>query len=798
MLTARDGPTVNITEAPEFCEYAAGPCDQSFKETRTSDGLFLYPNEPKVIADPIEEAIQQLRRLSGERSWISWKDLGISGQIIFCQICKALRFTKLVVADVTTLNFNLLFEIGYALGLGLPTIPIRDASFIKDQRAFDELGLLDTLGYVDFENSAILTEKLLSLSTSLALLQQRPSTNKEQPLYLMKSHVQTEGMVKLMSALKKSGLRFRSFDPRETPRLSLHDGMKQVLSSLGVLVHLVSPLRSDSAVHNGRCAFVAGMAMAAGKNVLMLQETETRQPIDFRDVVRAYGSAAKVPDLIIPLIRRVFETLQESRFVPITLPLRPLEKVDLGDLAAENEIRGLGSYFVPTAQYNEAKRGRARLVVGRKGSGKTAIFYAVRKSYWQSRSHLVLDLKPEGHQFTKLREAVLAELSPGTQQHVLTAFWNYLLLMELAHKIVREELNYSYRTPELRSSYLKVAETYGSDSETEQGDFSERLLRLVEDIATRRLSMRSIAGTSEVTQLVYSQDIRPLNEALGEYLKASKKEDAWLLFDNLDKGWPIAPARFEDLLILRSLLEATRKLQRQFEARGVEFHAVVFVRNDIYQHLLFDPGDRGKETAVLLDWNDPELFREMIRRRLILSTELDGTFEDLWRIFFVPHIGGEESFSYILDRTLMRPREVLQLVRDCIDVAVNRSHEKVAEGDILQAELSYSHHQLADLVFDLRDVRPQFADAPYAFIESRSVLSRAEVEKRIAEAGIDQESVEQVLELLLWFGFLGIQSFPEGERYSYQYEHDLRKMQSGLDRYSYSIHPAFQKALGCT
>jgi hypothetical protein len=37
---------------------------------------------------------------------------------IFCQICKAQRFTRVAVVDVTTMNFNLLFEIGFALGLG--------------------------------------------------------------------------------------------------------------------------------------------------------------------------------------------------------------------------------------------------------------------------------------------------------------------------------------------------------------------------------------------------------------------------------------------------------------------------------------------------------------------------------------------------------------------------------------------------------------------------------------------------------------------------------------------------------
>lgn len=538
--------------------------------------------------------------------------------------------------------------------------------------------------------------------------------------------------------------------------------------------------------------------MAAGRRTLMLQETLVAQPIDYRDVIKSYSDAAKVSDILIPLIRGVVETLQESRFVPVALALKPLEKVDLGDLAAENEIKALSAYFVPTGEYNEVKRGHARLVVGRKGAGKTAIFYGVRSAYKPSKSHLVLDLKPEGHQFTKLREVVLSELSPGLQQHVLTAFWNYLLLMEIAHKIVNADYGFSFQNAKLRESYLRVVRAYGADRETEQGDFSERLLKLVDDIVNRRKTVAKIAGTAEVTQLVYGEDIRPLNDALSEYLTLSRKEDVWLLFDNLDKGWPVRAAKEEDILLLKCLLEATRKLERQFESRGVNFHGVVFIRNDIHQHLLLDPADRGKETPVQLDWNDPEVFKEILRRRIMISTGLDGSFEEIWPLFFETHVRGEESFSYILARTLMRPRDVLQFVRMCIDAAINRGHDKVTEEDIRQAERAYSQDAFVDIILELKDVNTMYADVPYSFIGASEVLSKKDVEKRLGEAGVRSAEFQGVLELLLWFGFLGIYASADEERYSYHFQYDLKKMQSGLQQYAFCIHPSFRAALGCS
>ncbi len=51
-----------------------------------------------------------------------------------------MRFADYVGANVTTLNFNLLFEIGFALGLNLPVIPIRDTTIISDKTDFGDCG----------------------------------------------------------------------------------------------------------------------------------------------------------------------------------------------------------------------------------------------------------------------------------------------------------------------------------------------------------------------------------------------------------------------------------------------------------------------------------------------------------------------------------------------------------------------------------------------------------------------------------------------------------------------------------
>ena len=785
---------LDISVEPPFCQYSSGACDQSFSDIPLKGTFFIYPSDPDLISSTIELAIEDMRRSEPSYPWTSWRDLPIEGRIIFCEICKAARFSSLVVADVTTLNFNVLFEIGYCIGLGLPVLPIRDTSYKRDKKFFDELGILDTFGYVDFQNAIELATGVKKQLRSNVKAIGEQDTNKNQPIYIAKSPIDTDGSIRLLSCLKKSGLRFRTFDPRETARLSLYEAKKQTATSLGVITYLLNPEREGALINNARCAFIAGLSMAHGKRVLMLQEGEASHPIDYRDVIQTYKGVEQIQKVLAPFFKDIIIILQELSPLAKEVPSKRLEKVNLGDLAAENEIRLLHNYFVPTGQYHEAKHGHARLVIGRKGSGKTAIFYKIRDDYVNRKTYLVLDLKPEGHQFTKLREAVLSQLTPGLQEHTMTAFWNYIFLQEIAYKIVEEEVYLAYRDPKIKEMYDKVVEACTGDIKPEQGDFSERLLMLVNSITERKESLGPIRGTPEITQLVYTKDIRILQNAINDYL--AQKEGVWILIDNLDKGWPVRGATSEDIMILRCLLEATRKIQRQCEKRNIEFKIIIFVRNDIYEHLLSETPDRGKDTVISLDWNDPELFKEIIKLRLKASAEVVGSFEDVWRMFFDSHIGAEESFGYMLTRTLMRPREIIRFTRKALEVAINRNHDKVLEEDILYGELGYSEDSLQDLMFELKDINPKYQDILYNFFYCKPRLSYEEIKSLIEKDITDEDEIYKIVELLVWFGFLGVMVGSEETKYSHQVQYNIRKLNMDT-KCIFEIHPAFRRGLEC-
>ena len=114
-------------------------------------------------------------------------------------------------------------------------------------------------------------------------------------------------------------------------------------------------------------------------------------------------------------------------------------------------------------------------------------------------------------------------------------------------------------------------------------DFSERLLQHIERITLLLQGVPDKDLHGKVTEHIYSKDINELSTALGEYLQ--EKDTVWLLIDNIDKGWPTRGTTQSDIVIVRSFRGNTES-PTSVAGREVEFNCLVFLRTDIYEHLL--------------------------------------------------------------------------------------------------------------------------------------------------------------------------------------------------------------------
>jgi hypothetical protein len=551
--------------------------------------FFAYPVSPAQIGETVEQAIRNLQERAGITTVQSWRELDIAGHFIADQVLNKIDDCSVFAADVTQLNFNVTYEAGYALGKGKRVVLTRHKAIQSSSPLISDVGIFDTLGWEEYQNSDELESILRKITDTTPSIKNIYTLNKNAPLFLITARIKTDQVTRIISKVKKARLFFRAFDPQETPRLSATLAFEQISQSFGVLVHLLPNRVIDSNIHNIQAAFLAGLAEGMGKMLLLLQDGEEPVPIDYRDLVTTYLSPSQIDNAIADFAPKVTEAMQEDDPVIPDKLKTLLESISFGASAAENEFRELAGYYIDTEQFHRAMRGEVRIVIGRKGAGKTAIFSQVRDRKRQNSRNVVLDLLPDGYQLIKFKEMVLRFLGAGSLEHTITAFWEYLLLLEICHKLLQKDRHTHTRDPRLTQPYRTLAKLYQTDEYVGEGDFSERLSTLLQQI-TDEYQARFGSETDrtlkqqEITELLYRHDVNSLRGNVVDYL--SLKDDVIILFDNIDKGWPTHGLTAADVSIVRSLLEATRKLERQLGRYGIKCSALTFLRNDVYELLV--------------------------------------------------------------------------------------------------------------------------------------------------------------------------------------------------------------------
>lgn len=764
--------------------------------------FFAYPSNPPELSAVARTALQIIANEFKKDGYTGWEQNDIAGRFLIDPIMEKIDDCSLVAADITFLNFNVVYEIGYAIGKKRRVILTRNTALTGDDALIKEVGLFDTLGYETYQQARQLATTITIVS-DLRPLQTDYDVMPRSPVYVVLPKAKMDLDIHLISGIKKAKLFFRSFDAEEQGRMAAPDVIKNVASSYGVIVPLLPQSRKEFQVHNIRAAFVAGLATGLGKELLLLQFGETPVPLDYRDIVRVTTTNPQIDKQIAAFAPSIMALLQSGTKSMVPESKGFLAKLTLGASAAENEMADLGDYYIETDEFRRAQRGEVQVISGRKGSGKTALFVQLRDILRRHRQRIVLDLKPEGHQLLKFKDLVIAYLEQGTKEHTIAAFWEYLLLLEICHKIIEKDRDFHRMNHALLKPYQDLATEYAADPYVSEGDFAERMLKLTQRITkdfqevVGKAKNKTRLNTEELTNLLYKHDMKVLRERLSAYVDS--KREVWILFDNIDKGWPARGLGQEDIMILRCLLEAISKLEKYFKKNDTRCHGIVFIRNDVYELLLKHTADRGKTVRAVLDWTDQELLRELLRRRLVANgLNSDTPFEDVWRKICASHVGVEESSTYLIDRCLMRPRSLIDLVYQCRSHAVNLGHSRIEIPDIQEGELTYSNDLIINLGFEMNDISPDAADVLYEFVGSPARHSHDELTQRLDKSKVNKEKHADLMDLLLWFGFLGIVRDSGGVAYIYSVNYNMKHLLALAKddgKTVYQINPAFWSGL---
>ncbi|MEE2692384.1 MAG: hypothetical protein VX640_12670 [Pseudomonadota bacterium] len=760
-------------------------------------GFVAFASSPPEIGESIRASLKMYSVIDGIR-WKSWESVSNWGQPLITPIIAEIGRSDVIIADITRLNLNVTFEVGFAIGARKAIGLVTNKAIVSDKEKYEKLGVFDTIGYKEYSNSSEFAE-LLQLAPELERIRWSQASSNRQ-VYILEPVARTELAGYIASRVKKARLQFGTFVPTEETRLVALKAAEDVSSSTGVIVTLAPKDHAGNEEHNFRASFFAGLALGMRRRLLILAREGERLPLDLRDRVITYRDLSDIDEHFNQFAFDVHGSGKKRESLP-SAPTNRLAELSIGDPVAENEFNALSEYFLETDAFNRAKRGEINLVVGRKGTGKTAMFNAVRNFARQQVPNVVLDLKPEGYQLIKLREEVTAHLTEGSKRHLIIAFWEYIIYMELAHKLLEKDEERHYREPDLYEPYVKLRDLYEASSRgASSGDFSERIWRLSNDLVEKyksRFSGKGVLLTNEVTELVHSDTIHALREAIVHYL--SSKSEIWVLFDNLDRGWATGSTSREEVFVIRCLLDAARIIRNDVRRRFESFNIIVFLRNDIYEVLMSASPDFGKDTRVSLDWEDGDQLAELLRRRLAASKRDMAPLQDLLGSICTLQYKGVDTVAYLLSLTFHRPRNLLRLFNYMKAVAVNLSHERITEADIEKGVLSYSDDVLVDISNELRDLSPEAEDLLYRFIGDKASYRKSELERIILTHGIDEMQKMKVIEYLLYYGAFGISVDGAVSTFIFDVGYNIKKMQALSEKFTsaeYVIHNALRPALG--
>lgn len=736
-------------------------------------GFFAYPSRPEALAETVRNAIQEIRSRTSQFQITLWEDARVGGRLIIQEICRLIDGSEVFLADLTGTNANVMFELGYAVGRRKRIWVVLDTSWKNSKRDYEQLRLLTGMGYAPYRNSndisaALLREKPFDDPSSAIFVESiEPNLSPGVPptlVYLRSLH-ETEADRKLSETIartQRDGLPSTIDDPNEARVHPLAWYGQKIHAAVAVIAHLSSEQREGGSIHNARYSFICGLAHALGKPLLMLAESDYEVPIDYQHLLVKYRTAAECVAHAQEILEEAKANYSAARPVedlafqpaPLSAELRALK---LGEYVAENEAEELEKYFLETAAYHEALRGRHTLFVGRKGSGKTANLLRIATELGRDRRNLVVIVKPVGYDLDAVVRLLKKYRERDAKGYLVESLWKFLLYTEVA-RVTAEALG--DRTPaSLTGEEQELLTLMESADGLLREDFAVRLERSLELLLRVREHEKIEDTRVAISEALHAGLLRDLRASLGRVLRTRAK--VVVLVDNLDKSWSRNGELDELTSLLWGMLGAASRLPTEFRKDDyrrtpVNLSLTVFLRSDIFQHIMRGAREPDKVSYSKLTWEDSQLLLRIVEHRFAASRG-SGDTRELWDRFLCKSVRGVPTREYIVKSVLPRPRDILFLTRAAVQIAVNRAHARVEEDDVLTAEQQYSQYALDTIQGEGSVAIVRFGDVLYEFLGAREIVDHDQVQKFLEKAGIQSRDCQMTIEQLCACSFLGME-----------------------------------------
>src|ERR1017187_5575887 len=178
--------------------------------------FIAYPYAAKEVRETIDVTVASVKKLRPSLVLKPWEATDVVGRCLIDPILQTIDEAVFVVADISKLNFNVAYEIGFSIGRHKRVVLIRNRAIRADERLAMETGIFDTIGQHAYSNSDDLTKYLVALEDPTPLPLKQIIPNRNAPVYIVAPRDKTEAEIRLFSRVKKEArLLYRLFDPEE-------------------------------------------------------------------------------------------------------------------------------------------------------------------------------------------------------------------------------------------------------------------------------------------------------------------------------------------------------------------------------------------------------------------------------------------------------------------------------------------------------------------------------------------------------------------------------------------------------
>lgn len=736
--------------------------------------FFAYPSVPTSCGDAMRLAAGKLIASKAVHAQ-TWEDLKVGGRVLVETICQEIDLADVVVADITNLNPNVLFELGYAIARQKRVWLANDTTIADSERKQSAFRILTTIGYAKYTNSEDIKKAFFKDSPHLSLedtlfrdfIKERLTAAHAHSALYLRSRTRNEASLRLDALLQgRDGILID--DPDEGTQRSLSEYANLVWICSAALCHLANPSRIGSDIDNARQSLVAGLAHGFDRPLLIVAEGEFASPADYRDICKHYTNSAQACGFaerwlndIAPSVAKNREISKQNQALQLHTDLRSL---DLGGYVAEDEEAELvDKYFIETAAYLDAIGGKSTIFVGRKGCGKTANLLKLRSTLEADRRNVVTTIKPVSYEIASFLGLMHQLQQRGERGHVLENLWMFMLYTEIA-KDLMAKLGTKSQFALTDEEQALVA--FGSSRSTLfQDGFSLRLERCVAQLASEaaQLTSKGTAGRDgAISQALHLGMLGELKRLLFGALRRDAR--VFVLIDNLDKAWDksseidvMAPA-------LLSLFAVVNNLRRDFTggpmgSRVERFGMSVFVRSDIFAKVIEHAREPDKIPASFLRWDDGEMLLRVLEERF-LRRRPTGSPSEIWSKYFVKEVDGVATQQYLLSAIQPRPRDLLFLIHKAVDYAVNRRHSIIEAEDIVSARREYSQFAVRSVLVENGVSLQKLEDLLFEFAGGSATIDDNVIKGSVVRVGLSTDKIPSVTDHLVRLGILGLEVRP--------------------------------------